>query len=147
MEPTAQISADHLTGRLRDLYDLLAAAAEAGLPCPSNTDLMDKGIVVGDHTRCTEALQRLSKMGLIKIEAGVNWRRVTVLATGKATAKSNGSRQGRVRRMAPSALGGATVNIRPAKRTCLRCRRKFESQGPHNQMCGPCRNAASEIAA
>ena len=34
-----------------------------------------------------------------------------------------------------------TVNLRPAQRTCLGCGMKFESQGPHNRRCGPCRAA------
>ncbi|WP_142850991.1 hypothetical protein [Telmatospirillum sp. J64-1] len=138
---------DRIPGQLRELYDLLVAAAEAGLPCPSNSEIMDRGIIRGDHTKCTAALQRLASAGLIRIEVGINWRKVTILASGQSTRKSSGRRRGSVRRMTPSDIAGTTSNIRPAKRTCLRCRRKFESQGPHNQMCGPCRNAASEIAA
>jgi hypothetical protein len=31
---------------------------------------------------------------------------------------------------------------RPATtpRKCLRCQKQFDSEGPHNRMCGPCRN-------
>jgi hypothetical protein len=28
-----------------------------------------------------------------------------------------------------------------AQRRCLRCQKSFDSEGPHNRLCGPCRNA------
>lgn len=31
--------------------------------------------------------------------------------------------------------------VRPDKRICLRCRKKFESRGIHNRLCQPCSTA------
>lgn len=35
---------------------------------------------------------------------------------------------------------------RPRERTCLCCGRPFESEGPHNRMCNPCRGRAEVFA-
>lgn len=31
-------------------------------------------------------------------------------------------------------------------RACLRCRKPFESEGPHHRLCGPCASRASETS-
>ena len=31
-------------------------------------------------------------------------------------------------------------------RPCLRCRKPFESEGPHNRLCGSCSNRAGDVS-
>lgn len=31
--------------------------------------------------------------------------------------------------------------VKTSPRTCLRCRKMFDSEGPHNRMCSPCRSS------
>ncbi len=70
--------------RMDALYSHLAAAARAGAPCPTNTELMD----ILDLSSVTEAnplLDRLEAGRMIRVEHTGNRRRVTVLALGLST--------------------------------------------------------------
>lgn len=78
---TACFKAD-LTFNERALLQMIETAADAGLPCPSNTKIADS-----IQTYCGSTLLcSLKRKGLVRIESAGARRIVTILASGKRTA-------------------------------------------------------------
>lgn len=71
------------------VLEAISAAADAGQKCPSNYDLCDL-IGANSTSRVVDIMARLQKRGLIRVERFSYARRVTIVATGKATVH-NGS--------------------------------------------------------
>jgi hypothetical protein len=63
----------------------LVAAADRGLPCPTNPQLCDL-IGAGSPSAPVRALDRLATCGLIRVERFQTDRRVTIISTGRSTA-------------------------------------------------------------
>ena len=68
----------------RKILEIVTDAANAGEPCPTNTELADR-LGFKSHSGPLGALQRLQKRGLITLERFQVERRVTINATGKRT--------------------------------------------------------------
>ncbi len=49
------------------------------------------------------------------------------------------------REFAEAALDRARRGALARERKCMTCRTSFLSEGPHNRMCGPCRNRSAFI--
>jgi hypothetical protein len=65
-------------------YAALVAAADAGLPCPSNFDLADLTGIACPST-LSEHLARLERAGRIKVHRAGGNRAVTILESGRTT--------------------------------------------------------------
>lgn len=73
------------TGRLKQVYDALARAADAGAKCPSN-DALAELLGIGSIGAASEYVSQLEQRGLIRVERTRCTRRVTITATGRSTA-------------------------------------------------------------
>lgn len=95
MPPTTNV----LTDKEQDVLRALEHAANFHMPCPSTTDLKK---MLGHKTASVAhySMGALQAKGYIRIERGDHWRIVTILATGKSTAKTSGH----ARRDTPNAL-------------------------------------------
>lgn len=69
----------------RVAYDLIFAAAERGLPCPTN-ETISAAIGAQSLSSAANAVNALMFAGLIEVKRGGSNRVVTVVETGKATA-------------------------------------------------------------
>lgn len=69
----------------RVAYDLIFAAAERGLPCPSN-ETISAAIGAQSLSSAVNAVNALMFAGLIDVKRGGTNRVVTIIETGKATA-------------------------------------------------------------
>jgi len=80
------MSPNALTPNELAVYQRLRAAAEAGAPCPGNRELC---ALIGSITPTSgpKYLARLTRKGLIRVEGYANGRMVTILRTGRATAR------------------------------------------------------------
>lgn len=122
---------DSTAGRL---VAVLRRAAEAGQPCPSNTELAEQlDLHVGN---VSDVLRNARLLGLVRLEAVGGNRRVAVAGDGSW-------------RTAPTALGiRREAPVEVAERRCLRCRGPFQPAHRHNFLCTHCRvaNAGGEAA-
>ncbi|PJK29933.1 helix-turn-helix domain-containing protein [Minwuia thermotolerans] len=68
-------------------------------------------------------------------------------ASHAAIAKALGKTERQVRDLLDLWRRGLPIEVAPARpatiRDCLNCGRRFASEGPHNRLCGPCRQAGS----
>lgn len=84
------MSRPEFTSRQRIVYDLVAAAALKGQPCPTNETILARlkpcATDAPAHT-----LGELEELGHIAIERGPRWRVVTIVATGAVTARPFGA--------------------------------------------------------
>lgn len=70
----------------RTILALLTRAADAGAPCPMNAEL-DERIGASSASTSATIVKRLEGWGLIRVERWQRERRVTITATGRATAQ------------------------------------------------------------
>ncbi len=94
--PAAAIAAEEsdpagtLSPSARATYAMIALAAEAGEPCPSNR-IVAAALGFGSVGHVPAVLNRIQAAGLIRIERGSTSRIVTILANGKRTAGEPGA--------------------------------------------------------
>lgn len=71
-------------GKLEVVLSRLAAAAELGLPCPTNAELKEP---IGVRSACyvSELMCRMKRRDMIRVETNGGFRRVQIIATGKWT--------------------------------------------------------------
>lgn len=91
----------------------VTAAADAGRPCPTNSELAD--LIGGSVSGPVRVLDRLAARALIRIERFAAGRRVTIVATGRSTT-FDGSTAPHWRENAPSVLAEAPPKLLTAPR-------------------------------
>lgn len=117
------------------VFDIIARAAEEGLPAPSNEEMADE--TASMNSNISDSLRALDAGRFIQIE----WdgpaptfgkpgprarRRFRVMETGEVTAwTAHGVRRSK----------GKT-------RPCMICTADFDSEGPHHRLCTKCRSWA-----
>jgi hypothetical protein len=119
-------SCSTISGQDMVVLAALTGAANAGLPCPSNDDIL---AMTGAASPSSSAaiLKKLEKRGLITVERFTNSRRVTIIETGRRTAAVPGrSRAKEVSAkhragMDATLLGRRLSASKPRKRTGWPC--------------------------
>lgn len=76
---------EHVIDRVAKVFRAISRAAEAGLPCPKNAELV---ALTGCRSTSTIAddLHFLEAAGMVRVERSTNHRVVTICATGEKTA-------------------------------------------------------------
>ena len=88
-QASAEVAGEPLRGTARREFmaratlAALTEAADAGAPCPKNTAL--SVVIQGSYTEVPAVLARLKEAGLISVAKDGKRRKVTILATGRAT--------------------------------------------------------------
>lgn len=75
--------------KLAHLFDILAAAASKGAPCPSNYELCGD-INLSSPGNAAYLVCKIETRGLIRVERLGSSRRVTIVSTGQSTAPVRG---------------------------------------------------------
>jgi hypothetical protein len=86
LKKAARASAPQPPIQLRELLSILTAAAEAGVPAPSNSELCDQADLA-TASRASQAVSQLEALGFIRVTRSANKRRITIVASGKQTAE------------------------------------------------------------
>lgn len=124
-----------LTPTEKILLGLVEAAVRAGWPAPTSTELAEAaGMATPQHA--FRALQRMARRGLLRVE-GDSGARIITLPDGRRTAPVEPRHAWRKRAARRAGTGEAPAGTE--RRDCLRCRRAFDSEGPHNRICDPCK--------
>ena len=87
-EARASILTDEALDRV---FDMLADAADAGAPCPSNIEI-EVAIGASSSSMGAKAVDRLEQGGRIHVKRGQRARVVTIVATGRSTSLPAGTK-------------------------------------------------------
>ena len=86
MKPKPVLPPRPLSVSEREILKALTRAADAGAPCPMNA-VLDARIGASSASTSATIVKRLEGWGLIRVERWQRERRVTIVATGRATAQ------------------------------------------------------------
>ena len=117
----------HLPVIAERLLHRLGPLALAGAVCPTNAEL---ALLIGcSEQNVKQNIRTLAKQGLIAITNTKATRSIRV-----------GNHETQPRAFAaPQVDGAATSAARSVRRTCLKCRAPFQSEGRHNHICESCK--------
>lgn len=81
--PASIEAQEHAVARAAKIFGLIKQAAQRGERCPTNPMLAERfGVKPNSISR---AVNFLEANGMIEVERGNDWRKVTIVATGERT--------------------------------------------------------------